>query len=78
MAEIWIYLGLVLLGGLFGVSAALFWVWGFNARTRVDSGQPIIGKTKVPDPLVNPSREFMDGIEQDRIQKGFEPYVNEG
>ena len=72
-----LYVGLVLLGGLFGVSAALFWLWGYNVRTRVDSGQRPFGSSKPLDPVLNTDPEVIDAIRQERYEKGQEPYYNE-
>ncbi len=79
MATIGLYVGLILLGGVFGLSAALFWLWGYNARTRTDSGQrPFGSRAEIDEPVVNTDPEFVNDIRQDRLNKGLGTYVNEG
>ncbi len=78
MYENWIRIGLFILGGILGLSCSAFFVSGFKARTRVESGRKPFGRVKPLDPVVNTDPEFVDEIRQDRFQKGLEPYINEG
>ena len=77
MQELGVRIGLFLIGWAFGLSGAVFYVIGLGHRDRLDSGQPILGKTKELDPVVNTDRTFIDDLAQDRLQKGLDPYQNE-
>lgn len=48
-----------------------------KARSRIDSGQPILGKQKQYDPVRNTDRDVVDAIRQERYEKGLDPYLNE-
>jgi hypothetical protein len=77
MSGLLIFAGAFLLGGLFGLSGAVFFAVGFNSRGRVESGQSMIGKVKPLDTVLNTDPEVIDAIRQERYEKGFEPYINE-
>jgi len=77
MYEFGIRIGAFLLGGLFGLSGALFYVRGLSDGRRIESGQKLFGKVKPLEPVVNTDREFVDEIRQDRYEQGLDPYLNE-
>ena len=78
MAQIGLWIGLFLLGTMLGLCGTLLFIRGWCARGSIEKGQPIFGKAKNLDAMVNTDRGFVDEIRQDRFQKGQEPYINEG
>ena len=55
----------------------MLFIRGWDSRGRVDSGRKPFGKSGAQDPVVNTDREFIDGIRQERYEKGLDPYINE-
>ena len=77
MVTVLSYAGAVLFGVLFGLSAAVFFAAGFIARGRAERGERVFGtRSSAGDPLVNTDGKFVEEVEQDRIQKGLETYIN--
>ena len=70
-------IGFFLLGTLLGLLGTLLFIRGWDSRGRVDSGRKPFGKLEGQDPVVNTDREFIDGIRQERYEKGLDPYINE-
>ena len=77
MGLIGLYVTIFLLGTLLGLCGTLLFIRGWDSRGRVDSGRKPFGKSGAQDPVVNTDREFIDGIRQERYEKGLDPYINE-
>jgi len=74
--EFIVILGVGLFGYLCGLSGAVFFAIGFNARGRTEAGRKIFGGSKPLDPVRNTDPDVVDALRQERFEKGLDPYLN--